>query len=182
MSNTQHFNLALVPESDEFAELCLRLARANCTERADNYLLGDNALPHVTVCQFEAYETDLGSIWARVHNLHSSPIELGFRHIYVQYGKAELRGLCWVGLAVRPEPSILELQSNVFDRLLDLGVESRNTPANYFPHLTFARCNLNQPITISEPPPEDVWLSRYSFRLTIGHSDEHGRYHFAMRS
>ena len=173
----EHFNLALFPQSSEFEKLCVELAKANLSEQADGYLLGFDALPHVTVCQFLATPEKLPSVWASLEDLSGEPLSLGFRHLYIQYGKAELSGKCWLGLAVKPESGIIEFQKNVFARLLETGIESRNAPDTYFPHITFARCDATKPSTISLPPPESIWLNRYEFRLTLAESDEHGRYH-----
>jgi 2'-5' RNA ligase len=173
----QYFNLALIPESDDLRSVCVELARANCGERADSYLLGDVAMPHVTLCQFNASPTNLREIWGAFDDLHTASISLAFRHIYVQYGKGELAGMLWVGLAVKYEPALIELQKTIYARLAKLGIEGRNVPANYFPHLTFARCDASAPVIISAAPLEDFWGAPFQFRMTIGSSDEHGRYH-----
>ena len=177
MVENQYFNLALIPESDDLRSLCIELARANCEERADSYLLGDDASPHVTLCQFNALEADLGGIWSAFDDLSTAPVSLAFRHIYVQYGKGELAGMLWTGLAVKYEPTLIDLQRTIYTRLAKLGIEGRNIPANYFPHLTFARCQASAPVVISAAPKEDFWGAPFQFRMTVGSSDEHGRYH-----
>ncbi len=177
MAENQYFNLALVPESDQLRELFIELARTNFEQRADSYLLGDNALPHVTLCQFNASQTDLDRIWAASLDLSASPVNLAFRHFYVQYGKGELAGMVWAGFAVKHDPALFDLQKTIYTRLATLGFEGRNVPANYFPHLTFARCDGSSPVVISAPPEENFWGAPCRFRITIGSSDEHGRYH-----
>ncbi len=176
-----HYNLALYPEDSAFASLCIELAQTNLSQLADNYLLGSDALPHVTVCQFLAPGHLMPDIWALFAEDAHQPLSLSFRHLYVQYGKAELEGKCWVGLAVRPESTIREFQKNAFAKLLEFGIEGRNFPDTYFPHLTFARCDATKPVVITYPPPQVTWLERYSFRLTLAQSDEHGRYHRQLR-
>lgn len=172
-----YFNMALIPESDDLKALCIELARANCAERADSYLLGEDALPHVTLCQFNASSDGVKEIWRAFSELQPAPVPLAFRHIYLQYGKGDLEGKCWVGLAVKYEPELIALQKAVFEKLAALGLQGRNTPANFFPHLTFARCDGSIPVVISAAPKADFWGASFPFRLTIGRSDEHGRYH-----
>jgi 2'-5' RNA ligase len=173
----QYFNLALIPESHDLRSLCIELAKANCGERADSYLLGDDAFPHVTLCQFNAPADMINELWTAFDELQAQPVSLAFRHIYVQYGKGALAGMVWVGLAVKYEAELIDLQKTIYTRLAELGIEGRNVPANYFPHLTFARCDASAPVLISAAPKEDFWGAPFQFRVTIGSSDEHGRYH-----
>jgi hypothetical protein len=178
----QYFNLALIPESIHLQTLCVELARANCADRSDSYLLGDEALPHVTLCQFVAPIALINKVWNEFDDLHANLVSLTFRHVYVQYGKGELEGKVWVGLAVKYEPALIELQKTVFAKLASLGIEGRKTPENYFPHLTFARCDSSAPVIISAAPKAEFWGATFQFRLTIGSSDEHGRYHATVCS
>lgn len=180
--NLDDFNLALFPESEDFQRQCIELAQVNCAGQSDGYLLGLDALPHVTVCQFKTEKSRLSAVWSAMSELRSVSYALGFRHIYLQYGKGELTGKSWLGLAVILEPLVLDLQKSVFQRLLNLGIESRNTPESYFPHLTFARLDATRSTQIVQAPRAEFWLERYSFRLTIGQSDEHGRYHEEVSS
>src|SRR6185312_16173512 len=58
------YNLALIPVSKSnevlvFATQLLHLA--------DNYLLGEESLPHVTLYQFHAEENDIHSIWEKAN-------------------------------------------------------------------------------------------------------------------
>ncbi|MDR3478627.1 MAG: hypothetical protein P4M14_11425 [Gammaproteobacteria bacterium] len=57
------FNIALVPKkaSDQIISLAKRLAPI-----ADQYILGEKSLPHVTLCQFTATSTDLKNQWKAV--------------------------------------------------------------------------------------------------------------------
>lgn len=172
-----HFNLALIPEDNEFREQCIELAQSNCKQLADGYLLGEEALPHVTVCQFTAAPGDLPHIWTNFSDLKDELQSILFRHIYIQYGKEDMLGKLWMGLAVTYEPALTELQKRCFERLLKIGIQSGNTPERYFPHLTFARCDATKTPSVQKAPPISLWLTRYAFRLTIGESDELGRYH-----
>lgn len=57
------YNIALVPASRaiEFVKLSKKLSHIT-----DHYLLGDNSLPHVTLYQFEAKESDIDNVWSQV--------------------------------------------------------------------------------------------------------------------
>lgn len=57
------YNIALIPTSraTEFVK------RSNkSSHMADQYLLGDHSLPHVTLYQFEADENDIDDVWSHV--------------------------------------------------------------------------------------------------------------------
>jgi hypothetical protein len=58
------YNLALIPTSkkDEITIFAKKLSYL-----ADNYLIGEGSLPHVTLCQFNAEESDIRSIWEKVN-------------------------------------------------------------------------------------------------------------------
>ena len=181
MQTDSYFNLALVPESVDLIELCTNFARQNCLQNADAYLLGDAALPHVTLCQFNAPESRLDEIWNVFDDVSARAVELRFINVYIKYGKGALSGKSWIGLSVKPESHLIDLQKDVFSRLERLGVHGRNRPTDYFPHLTFARCDASKPAVIAAVPEEDFWSTQYPFLMTVGHSDEHGRYRETAR-
>lgn len=57
------YNIALVPtsKSEEFIKISNKLSHI-----ADQYLLGDRSLPHVTLYQFEIDESDIDNVWSQV--------------------------------------------------------------------------------------------------------------------
>jgi len=57
------YNLAYCPSNHLFSRHCVQYAREHFETLANGYLLGRNALPHVTLCQFEAAEDKLSDIW-----------------------------------------------------------------------------------------------------------------------
>lgn len=70
------YNIALIPssESDSVVKCAYFLS-----DIADSYLLGKHSLPHVTLCQFQANESDIESIWEKARNeLSQTSIELTF--------------------------------------------------------------------------------------------------------
>jgi 2'-5' RNA ligase len=61
------YNLVYVPlnKNAEITAIAQQFSRF-----AHQYLLGSEALPHVTLCQFEALEQDLEKIWARAEKIN----------------------------------------------------------------------------------------------------------------
>ena len=55
-------NVALVPADKKFMRSCIQLAQANLKDQSSQYLLGESALPHVTLCEFVSEGTDGGNL------------------------------------------------------------------------------------------------------------------------
>jgi hypothetical protein len=170
------FNVALFPDEAEFRDTCVRLAQANLKDLADHYLIGKGALPHITLCQFHAPQSQLSTIWTMLSHLSPKTLAVLFHHLYILPGKKTDLGGFWVGLTVQAEPDLVDLQKAVYDSLGEQGIKRITAPANYFPHLTWANCPAGVP-ALSVMPPEDFWTRRYKFSLSIGQSDAAGVYH-----
>jgi 2'-5' RNA ligase len=87
------YNLVYVPlnKNAEITAIAQQFSRF-----AHQYLLGSEALPHVTLCQFEALEQDLEKIWARAEKMiHAKFMTLRFNKINVLDHKNEFN---WVSL------------------------------------------------------------------------------------
>lgn len=70
------YNLSLMPMTinDEVVKLSHVFS-----DFADKYVLGEKSLPHVTLCQFEADDDEIDSIWKKVcEKWGEEPIELMF--------------------------------------------------------------------------------------------------------
>lgn len=171
---TNHFNLALFPDDEQLMRACIDLAQANFADQASEYLLGEQAWPHITLCQFEAEVEKLSTIWTAVEDLQVP--EVNFRHIYVMPGLQLHEGKYWVGLAVDQTRALLDLQKTVYRNLKDCQIQSTTDPESYFPHLTWARCHGNKPVYITSLPPKELWQDRHLFSLSLGRSDRNGVY------
>lgn len=60
MNNMKKFNIAFTPKShlEEFISLA-----ETSKDKSHNYCLGENSIPHITVCQFFSSEDSLDKIW-----------------------------------------------------------------------------------------------------------------------
>ena len=177
MEDDTSFNIALWPDDESLLQECIRLAQLNCSEIADQYLIGDHACPHVTLCQINAETDELENIWAAIQSVHPKQLSLSFNQFYIKPGQNELEGYYWVGVGVRRAAEIINLQKTIYDQLLSLNLESRNKPLGYTPHLTWARCKGDSPQPIKYFPSNEFWSKSYTFSLSLGRSDKHGVYH-----
>jgi 2'-5' RNA ligase len=175
---TKHFNVALLPQDQSFARACIEFAQANFSRQASEYLLGDNAHAHITLCQFEA-ETEpeqLQTLWLTLAGLQVVPVSLKFGHIYCKPGVEIHQGKYWVGLAIANSLHLADLQKSVSEELARQNIQSKTPSQTYFPHLTWARCDYDKPIKLDCMPPQDFWRNEYQFAMSLGRSDQYGVY------
>ncbi|MBP6747060.1 hypothetical protein KA344_17650 [bacterium] len=200
-AETSHFNLALYPQDAKLANACIALAQANFNEQASEYLLGENARPHVTLCQFQANEQQLESIWSAVEKLelekeleldgkqerksklaldsNLKALSLRFHHFYIKPGFQFHQDKYWLGLAISATPELLSLQKALHTLLAQMNIESPTLPQSYFPHLTLARCHsvdyANPPL-LTVLPALEIWQQDFVFQVSLGRSNEYGVY------
>ena len=75
---TKKYNLALTPLSKSNEAITIARKLSNI---ADEYLLGENSLPHVTLYQFQAQEKEIKQIWWEVcDSLEEKQIDLMFNN------------------------------------------------------------------------------------------------------
>jgi len=172
-NETADFNLALISDDESLVRTCIEVAQTNLAQSASEYLLGDSALPHVTLCQFQTTSEKLSVIWSAVCKMHLDRILVRFNHIYISAHK----GKHWVGLSVEGNDELSKLQQTIFETLGELGIAGTTLPQTYFPHLTWAQCDKTKTINISVIPSAEFWQKEYSFRLSLGRSDPNGVYH-----
>jgi 2'-5' RNA ligase len=171
------YNIALFPEDRQLIDDCVHFAQSNCADSAEQYLLGESAWPHITLCQFQAAPALSTEVWSKVVEFESDPVSIQFQQIYIMAARPEIYvEKYYVGLSVKPSPRLIKLQVDVFEQLLTLGINSLTSTENYFPHLTWALCHGQKP-TITHVPPEKLWQEPHLFRVSLGRSDEHGVYH-----
>lgn len=175
----ERFNLALVPACSEFQLSLVELARRNL-KQADGYLLGPQAIPHVTICQFRAEEKRLLTIKAELEidrtgeNIFVQPQLLSFSHFYIKPGNLQHSGKYWVGLAIREREHLTELHLSTAAALQRLTLEVL-TVGDYFPHLTLGRMPPGAISLESLPPPEsDFFRTAQNFHCKLGLSNENG--------
>lgn len=172
-----HFNIALYPQSADFARSVVDLAQANLAGKTDSYLIGDRAHPHLTLCQFQCSPDLIKEVWKGFLDVCAVLVPVSFSHIYIKAGTGPLhQGKNWVGLCALPAISLITLQKSVYEKLGSMGIESPTNPLNYFPHLTLGRLDQAQPITIIRVPDNTFWLDPYVFNFSLGRSDEVGVY------
>lgn len=169
---TQRFNIALLPANKEFIAENIRLAQENFADQADQYLLGENAWPHITLCQFDSEQEKVSDIWTAVKHLLVEPISINLGPFYISLDE----DIYWVGLATLRTHELFSLQLAVNEVLNGFGIKSRTPHSTYFPHITWARCPAVKIPQLKTLPQFNWWQASYEFYLSLGATSEYGVY------
>lgn len=170
--NIKTFNIALFPVEKQIIDEHIRLAQENFSDQAQEYLLGNNAWPHITLSQFKSDSSRLLEVWSSVSQLISEPLSIHLSQFYIWLYEENY----WVGLGTKREPALIALQIEVYEQLASLGITGLQKPSTYFPHITWARLGSKNPPIIKVLPNAEFWQKPHLFRLTMGESSPYGIY------
>jgi len=158
------YNIALIPikESESVIKCAHFLSNV-----ADSYLLGKSSLPHVTLYQFQANESDIRSIWERAcSELSQTSIELTFKKFScITFDQT----IFWASLLPDNEDALMKMHRTIAD------IIKQPVKANYDPHMTLINTkdpsyeNLVNKLSNIYIPIQDIFV------LALGKSDEIGQ-------
>ena len=146
------FNIALLPVEETLQEIFANLAQRHLSTVSDQYILGSQALAHVTLCQFEAdTEAVAGEAFAALPNKQEQSLRLG--KLATRAGEGDDAGRTWVQFPVEKTATLAAQQQACFEHLMARGLKAFNHPQTYSPHLTLARITGALSEVLSEDPP-----------------------------
>jgi hypothetical protein len=164
------YNIALLPIDAAARCAFVVLARANFAAVHDGYLLGPAALPHITLCQFEAEDEE-----AAVGGFRSwrdkGDLRLQIREFRLRPGVSAQFGWLWAEFVVEHRPALFLQQKSCVEHLKAAGFAVLTQVATYNPHLTLARLAEG---AREVPPPNPPYRHRLGFRPALGPSTENG--------
>lgn len=169
---SEYYNIGLLP--DEVTSTLL-IENANLLRPHTNgYLLGDNALPHVTLCQFTADEAQLTSIKSALDTLQKN-ISVRTLNQEIRTGTGLHQGFDWVQTAIESMPELWTLQKDVFELIIKHQADALNHPDTYEPHITYGRvankmCD-NSVLSLFKDLPDTLHLT-----LGLGRSTPNGEW------
>ncbi len=169
-----YLNLALVSEEEDFASSCLDFANRHFAGIADVYLLGENCLPHVTLCQFRGDSERLGSLRSECENSFPHSLELKPTHFYIRPGRGRHTGHLWLGLAIEPSAELLDCQRRAVALLSGLAFETQTPASEYFPHLSMARCGSEAEVGALRLAWDSKLFQKSSFKVALALSNPDG--------
>jgi hypothetical protein len=168
------FNIALLPCDDAHQQVFARLAQSYFAEPLHDYLLGDHALAHVTLCQFRAPDSkaagDAFASWISHDNPDRDSALLSIA--YFQYKLRDPYPFYWAELLIQASSALQNLQQRCSDHLRSIAIEVLTQREPFSPHITLA-CTADQSVDVNAvtqaAPQEPI-----PFRLGVGQSSEYG--------
>lgn len=159
------YNLALLPisKSDDFIYISGKFANI-----ADQYLLGENSLPHITLYQFEMEESKINLIWEKISNTWNNEdinIELS-EFSYITFNKK----IYWISL-LPTNPDILHKMHGFIANIIGLPCYK-----NYDPHLTLINTKINNYQNEIDIRSSFFHPITDTFSLALGNSDTVGQF------
>lgn len=179
----QRYNIALLPIDSMLKEEIIRISRLFFADIHDNYILGTEGLPHITLCQFKADNPDTAlnayKHLVRQENL-TVPGTLYVEKFQVRAGTLVNSGTFIAEYKIKPDKKLTDLQFRCAEILNACGLENLTPSQKYSPHITLARL-----LSVPEQTPtiEDLQCTaEFKPGLSIGCSTESGVFTKALRS
>jgi len=170
----QRYNIALLPEVSGLRDNIIRISRKYFLDIQDEYILGPEGLPHITLCQFKADNLEQA---VNVYNELLSrekidSIKPTIEKFNTRPGKLVNVGKFIAEYKIKPAPDLVNLQLRCADRLSSYKLKKRTPSEGYSPHITLARLS-SAPDRI--PTKQDLNCPvDFSVRLSLGLSTESG--------
>jgi len=171
MAIQQRYNIALLPENPVVTEELAAYAQTHLAPLAEEYLLGEDALAHVTLCQFYAADDATArAVFAGCTALHA--LTLVNHALCLAPVGGNYAGAFWCNLAVASTSELLAMQRACHAQVAELGGIPLTPPEGYVPHFTLASMR-EWPATL--PPPTGGMLNQpMRMRPCLGRSSERG--------
>lgn len=168
----QRYNIALVPVDKSVRDSIAAISQKFFGKIHDHYILGENGMAHVTLCQFYASSPDLAR---EVYNKFLLSVvnvpEVQIESFQIRAGTLINAGKFIVEYSVRRDDTLVQLQKECAFLLAALGFENQTPSDRYAPHFTLAR--LSEPCA-NVPDVEDAPAGFYAMDLRLGLTSETG--------
>ncbi len=172
------FILALIPPKQTISAY-LHAAQMLFSPVHDGYLLSENSLPHITVCQFECdSENEAQIIWKQIETLNLRPFSPRFTGLSFVKGVGVHQEYYWAELSIARDEEIMRVHQLAADVIRSKGLACLNDSDNlYRPHLTLARVRLPDAI---QRWPDSLLTNTNDFRITLARGDNNGQYLYTL--
>jgi len=169
------YNIVLTP-SLENRQIFIDFAKKHFSDIHKGYLLGDNSIPHISLCQFDGNEEQLQQITEGLKGLHySSFYSPQFQIFNMLSLGGSLKGKDAADLGVVKTTEIQDLHSLTTRMVQDAGLIPMNAVGeSYRPHLTLACFSPeDRPTT---PEHEALLLANIPFTVAVGIADDNWQF------
>lgn len=162
------YNIALIPMHT--SNLIITLSN-KLSHIADQYILGENSLPHVTLCQFIASEDALADIWDKVcDSLQHKIIDL----VFMDISCITLNNIIhWISLLPNNNDKLSVMNVLVADIIKNPVSKSYK---EYVPHMTLVNTKNKDYEKFAGELSKSYEPIADTFILSLGKSDEIGQY------
>ena len=115
----QRYNIALLPINEELQNDIIRISRHYFLDIQDEYILGPEGLPHVTLCQFKADSLEKAHAAYNDFLSESSEeeIKVTIEKFHARPGKLVNAGTFIAEYKIKPEPNLIDLQLKCAEKL-----------------------------------------------------------------
>ncbi|HOO81001.1 MAG TPA: hypothetical protein PK513_00670 [Alphaproteobacteria bacterium] len=170
----QRYNIALLPSDHTLQTTMVHISRLYFLEDQDEYILGPEGLPHITLCQFKAatLENAVTAYNDFLSNESISTIKVIIEKFNIRPGKLVNTGKFIAEYKIQPHPDLIALQLRCAKKLAAHHLENLTPSEAYSPHITLARLPV---MTNKLPTKQDLNCPLYiDAHLSLGLSTEAG--------
>ena len=158
------YNIALLPVDSGVNEILTAYAQTHFAVLAEGYLLGDRALPHVTLCQFYAPDDAIAHHVFDGWKEKAFPTAISVQSLYLKSGTDAHAGQYLVGLTVTATPELIDAQYACHTHIAAQGLQTLTPSERFVPHITLASLR-REPHTLAA---FDIPSLPHSFAVTLG--------------
>jgi len=168
----QRYNIAYMSTDHALNELFVTISRKYFLNLHDEYILGPEGLPHVTLCQFHAPNNDC-AITAFKTFTANSDLAITIQKFRLRAGSLANAGKFIADVMVDKSQGLIDKQKECYAHLLQTDIKPLTPSETYSPHITVARLPqlINTPLGIEEEIPTH---KTSIFKLVVGASTESG--------
>jgi len=140
--------MIILEPSKEGAKKYINLSQTLFSEQNYGYLLKEDGMPHITICQFECEEKKAAKLLENIKKVYLEPFSIHFSSLSLVKSTIDNNGYYWAELTSF-EKILFKLYEDVRSIIKSECISIINDYGeNYRPHLTLARIKL--PYTIKE--------------------------------
>lgn len=170
----QRYNIALLPTDTDLHEKIIGISRQYFLDVQDEYILGPEGFPHLTLCQFKTENVDKAieayKSFAAM-DVEKTP-DITIEKFNARPGKLVNAGKFLVEYKAVPTEELLALQQKCIERLAAHDLVNLTFSDPYAPHITLSRLSALPEII---PTAKDLSCPfDFSTRLSLGLSTEAG--------
>ncbi len=170
----QLYNVALLPTDQKLFSNLTAISREYFLDVQDDYILGPEGLPHITICQFKADDVELARRAYHDFLLHfdAKVFTVDIEKFNVRTGTLANAGKFIAEYKIKHQAELIDLQLKCAKVLADFNLNSLTPTQTYSPHITLARLS---ELPDKTPSQDDLaYISNIETRPSLGLSTERG--------